>query len=529
MRSALAVLLLSSLALAAPPYPPEPVGGSLVIVGGGAMPDAARDEFIKLAGGAGKAKIVVIPTASATADDAKSHDGYLKPWKDRKVESVKVLHTRDRDEANSAEFVHPLTDATGIWFGGGAQTKLIEAYRGTKVEAAIRKRLDDGAVVGGTSAGAAVMSDLMIESGNPEAKTGPGFGFLPGVVVDQHYTQRKREKRLTGVIAEHPTYAGLGIDEGTAVVLKGGRFLRVVGDGTATVVLAESPARPLLQDVKKAGEVIDLFQIRRAAHFRAAKDQFPAAEAADPVVPKGSLVIVGGGGMAPELWDRFIELAGGKDAPIVFVATAGEDPIRAVPGEVRMLRSRGATNVTVLHTRDRKVADTDEFSKPLLKATGVWFSGGRQWRFVDSYEGTLTEKRFREVLDRGGVIGGSSAGASIQSEYMPRGHPLGNTVMDAEGYERGFGFLPGCAVDQHFFARKRTADMTGLMKRYPQLLGIGLDEGTAIVVRGHTAEVIGRTKVAFYDYRTPPEDSEQDYTEVKAGQKYDLKARAVAE
>ena len=130
------------------------------------------------------------------------------------------------------------------------------------------------------------------------------------------------------------------------------------------------------------------------------------------------------------------------------------------------------------------MADDPKFSESLLKAGGVWFSGGRQWRFVDAYAGTLTEKRFHEVLARGGAIGGSSAGASIQSEYMPRGHPLGNTVMAAEGYERGFGFLPGCAVDQHFFARKRTADMTGLMKKYPQYLGIGIDEGTAIVVTG---------------------------------------------
>jgi cyanophycinase len=129
------------------------------------------------------------------------------------------------------------------------------------------------------------------------------------------------------------------------------------------------------------------------------------------------------------------------------------------------------------------------------------------------------------MLARGGVIGGSSAGASIQSEYMPRGHPLGNTVVAAEGYERGFGYLPGCAVDQHFFARNRTKDMTGLMKRYPQLLGVGIDEGTAIVVTGHTAEVIGKSKVGFYDYRTPPKDGEQDYTEVKAGEKYDLKGR----
>ena len=528
MRSLLIPLLLVTPLVAAPPYPPEPLKGSLVIVGGGKMPDAARDEFVKLAGGPEKAKIVVIPTASTMADEPKEREAFLKPWKDAKCGSVLVLHTRDRKQADSEEFVKAIADATGIWFGGGDQTKLTAAYRGTAVETAIRKRLEHGIVIGGTSAGAAVMSDLMIEGGAEAAKTGPGFGFLPGVVVDQHFTQRKREKRLAGVIGANPTYAGLGIDEGTAVILTGGRLMTVVGDGAATVVLGKSPLRPALADPVKAGGTIDLFQIRRAAHFRSLKDQFPAKTAAVPEVPKGSLVIVGGGGMGPDLWDKFLELAGGKDEPIVFVATAGDDPIRAEPGEVRMLKARGASNVIVLHTRDRKVADTDEFSKPLTTATGVWFSGGRQWRFVDAYEGTLTEKRFREVLARGGVIGGSSAGASIQSEYMPRGHPLGNTVVAAEGYERGFGFLPGCAVDQHFFARKRTADMTGLMTRYPQLLGIGLDEGTAIVVTGHTAEVIGKSKVGFYDYRSPPNDDAKDYVEVPAGGRYDLKERKVA-
>ena len=129
------------------------------------------------------------------------------------------------------------------------------------------------------------------------------------------------------------------------------------------------------------------------------------------------------------------------------------------------------------------------------------------------------------MLDRGGVIGGSSAGASIQAEYMPRGHPLGNTVVAAEGYERGFGYLPGCAVDQHFFARKRTRDMTGLMKQYPQLLGIGIDEGTGIVVKGSTAEVIGKTKVAFFNTTIKPKEGEKDYLEVPAGGKYDLNSR----
>jgi cyanophycinase len=528
MRVLIASILVgASITIAAPPYPPEPIPGSLVIVGGGQMPDVARDEFIKLAGGADSAKIVVIPTASLAADEPKEEAAFLKPWKDLKVGTVVLLHTRDRKQANETEFLKPLAVATGIWFSGGDQARLIQAYQGTGVESAIRKRFQLGHVVGGTSAGAAIMGDLMIEGGTDEAKTAPGFGFIPGIVVDQHFTQRRREKRLTGVIENNKDYAGLGIDEATAVVLTKGRQMRVIGTGAATIVLAKSATRPQFADVVPAGGSIDLFQIRRAAQARAAKNSFPPNPASEAVVAKGSLVIVGGGGVGPEILDRFLELAGGKDQPIVFVATAGDDPISAKPAEVEMLRKHGATQITVLHTRDRKIADTTEFSQALTTARGVWFSGGRQWRFVDAYEGTLTAKRFREVLERGGVIGGSSAGASIQSEYMPRGHPLGNTVMAAEGYEQGFGYLPGCAVDQHFFARKRTADMTGFMKQYPQLLGIGLDEGTAIVVTGSTAEVLGVSRVGFYDSTQPARPGENDYTELKTGDKYDLKTRKV--
>jgi cyanophycinase len=207
------------------------------------------------------------------------------------------------------------------------------------------------------------------------------------------------------------------------------------------------------------------------------------------------------------------------------VSSAHEDPVPIDPAECKSLRKAGAKNVKTLHTRDRREANKPEFLKDLKEAKGVWFSGGRQWRFVDSYEGTEAERLFREVLKRGGVIGGSSAGASIQSEYMPRGHPLGNLVMMAEGYERGFGFLPGTAIDQHFFARRRTQDMTKLMAACPQLLGIGIDEGTAIIVQGPIMEVVGKSKVGVYDRRKPLKPNEPDYEEVPAGAKYDLVRR----
>jgi cyanophycinase len=129
-------------------------------------------------------------------------------------------------------------------------------------------------------------------------------------------------------------------------------------------------------------------------------------------------------------------------------------------------------------------------------------------------------------LARGGVIAGSSAGASIQADYMVRGNPLGNLDISAEGYERGLGFLKGVAIDQHFFKRKRPPDMTELMARYPQLLGIGIDEGTALIVQGEIMQVVGRSTVAVYDRTRPAADNgNADYELLKAGTKFNLRTR----
>ena len=189
----------------------------------------------------------------------------------------------------------------------------------------------------------------------------------------------------------------------------------------------------------------------------------------------------------------------------------------------------GAKNLKVFHLASRAEAFDEEKIKILREAKGVWFCGGRQWRYVDLYLDTPVEKLMHEVLARGGAIGGSSAGATIQGDYLVRGNPLGNMQMMAEGYERGMGFLKGVAIDQHFVKRNRFADMTALKKTFPQLLGLGLDEGAAVVVNGHTLEVIGIKDVAIYDKRQAPEKAEDEYVLLKPGEKYDLKALAKIE
>jgi cyanophycinase len=255
-----------------------------------------------------------------------------------------------------------------------------------------------------------------------------------------------------------------------------------------------------------------------------------AGVATDPIVKgpeHGALVIVGGGRVGPEILTRFFDLAGGRDAPLVVIPTAnGADSYPADWPGLKMFKDFGVTNITVLHTMDRKVADSEEFVRPITTARAVWFPGGRQWRLVDAYLHTRTQREVERVVERGGVVGGSSAGASILSSYMVRGAHENNYIMMAPGYEEGFGLIKGVAIDQHMLTRNRQDDLEEVVAKHPDVLGIGLDESTAIVVRGQQFEVTGASKVAIHDGRVVPGERQQrngkKYFFMGPGEKYDL-------
>jgi cyanophycinase len=241
---------------------------------------------------------------------------------------------------------------------------------------------------------------------------------------------------------------------------------------------------------------------------------------------KGTLVIVGGGQVGPEIRSRFIQLAGGPDANFVIIPTADEDRNLTDLAKIkeRFIQTWGVKNVTVLHTRDKKVADTKAFAEPIRHASGVWFPGGRQWRLVDSYLGTRTDKEIHKLLDRGGVVGGSSAGATIQGSYLVRGAVEGNEVMMAPSHEVGLGLMKNVAIDQHIITRHREKDLDPVIVKHPELLGIGIDESTAIVVHQSQFEVIGKSKVAVHDGK--PHDGGNFYF-LEPGQKFNLATRSV--
>lgn len=216
--------------------------GQLVIIGG--AEDKEGDctvlrEFVRCAGGT-KAKIAVM--TAATSLPGEVGEDYIRVFERLGVESVRVVDTDRRDDAERAENLKIVEEATGAFFTGGDQARIIEYIKGTKLDELLHKRNADGMVVGGTSAGAAMMPDVMIVEGdsetNPRAdivEMGVGMAFLPGVVIDQHFAQRGRLGRLIAALVQQPVVLGFGIDEDTGIVVDGDE-VKVIGRGSVTVV-----------------------------------------------------------------------------------------------------------------------------------------------------------------------------------------------------------------------------------------------------------------------------------------------------
>ncbi|MBP5974663.1 cyanophycinase [Brasilonema sp. CT11] len=214
----------------------------LVIIGG--AEDKEGDcqilrEFVRYAGGT-KAKIVIM--TAATELPREVGENYIRVFERLGAEDVRILDTETREDGSSSTALAAINKATGIFFTGGDQARITSILKDTEVDAAIHQRFSEGIVVGGTSAGAAVMPDVMIVEGDSETNPrmeivdlGPGLAFLPGVVIDQHFSQRGRLGRLVAALVQQPAVLGFGIDENTAMVVTDNQF-EVVGQGCVTVV-----------------------------------------------------------------------------------------------------------------------------------------------------------------------------------------------------------------------------------------------------------------------------------------------------
>jgi cyanophycinase len=235
---------------------------------------------------------------------------------------------------------------------------------------------------------------------------------------------------------------------------------------------------------------------------------------------KGSLVIIGGGEQPDEIWDKIIELAGGKDkARIVVITNASSDTSAYVIKTIDDIKAKVSKDrVSALGLKTIKEANDKSNLKELRQATGVFFVGGRQWRISDVYLNTLAHQEFWNVLARGGVIAGTSAGASIQGSFLWRGDTSGYSVLISD-HTQGLGFLRNSAIDQHILVRNRQFDLADFIKIAPQFIGIGIDESTAVVVQKDSLEVIGNSYVAIHS------SDKEKFSFLRKGDKYDLKER----
>ena len=365
-----------------------------------------------------------------------------------------------------------------------------------------------------------------------------GINLIPDAIVHGGYDDQSDRPVLYSGIAMEPHSVAIGIPDNAGAVLRGRKF-RAYGKPKVTFSITANERQSFrvqhLAPSKRGRRsnpyetVVDLTAWRRDAIERQLPE-FPASKPPTPNVENGTLFIVGGGGMPKGLMQEFVDSSGGSEAHLIYVPCTENESVSSNQRIIRQWKSMGVASATVLHTKDRNRANTDqEFLKPLKRATGIWFGGGRQWNFVDSYYGTQAHKLMKEVLQRGGAIGGSSAGASVQGSYLARANPVANFDIMAPGYERGLGFLNGVAIDQHFSQRGRQKDMTQLANRYPQLLGIGIDEGTAIKVQGQIAEVVGKGKVFFYDRRKPVVPGQDDFLALESESKFNLAEREMVD
>jgi cyanophycinase len=577
-----------------------PERGSLIISGGGGITPKIREKFLELAGGKENANIVVITTnmgdsaiySPQVAERVKEEFG---------VENVTVLHTKSLAEANSDAFIEPLKTATAVYFLGGRQWRSADSYLNTRTHQAFMDVLNRGGVIFGGSAGATIQGSFLWrgDTSGPHILIGnhtQGLGFLKNSVIDQHLLARNRQFDLVEFIRKSPDLIGVGLDERTAILVQRDT-LEVIGESYAVIydhntILGKGNNAHVVdgKEIYTAsngpffflheGQKYDLASRqavnrpprrfdpptnpREAAqgtvHGAALRSITPPSDSeafarVSPVTvrkesttrhgpEKGSLIIAGSG-FTPEVWGKFLELAGGKEKAyiVVITAAAGDSAALNTRTAERIKQRLGIENVITLHTKSLEVANSEEFVEPLKKATGVLFEGGRQWRIADSYLNTLTHLAFWDVLDRGGVIIGGSAGATIQGSFLWRGDTEGPHILIGD-HAQGLGFLKNSAIDQHLLRRNRVFDLVDFIRSAPDFIGIGLDETAAILVQRDTFEVIGNSYAVVYDHNTiigkgnnfKVVDGKEIHTAsngpfffLHKGQKYDLANRKVVD
>ena len=216
---------------------------------------------------------------------------------------------------------------------------------------------------------------------------------------------------------------------------------------------------------------------------------------------KGKLIIIGGGDILDTMYNLFAKEIGGKDQPIVYIPTATDDEPWIQAGEhLVKFTSRGFTNLTTVHTRDKQKANDPVFIDRIRNAKGVFIGGGDQANIANAFLGTAVHQELFSLLNRGGIIMGTSAGATIMGDLMITGWEQRKAPNVLHTYPPGLAFMKNTSIDQHVLVRNRQFDLVPMMEANTNILGMALDEATAAYVNRDSIQVIGRSYMMIYDH-----------------------------
>ncbi len=493
-----------------------PISGKIMLVGSDKISSPVGAAFAFLAGGK-NGKLVILNNAAGLRME-------IFPQWHKLIGDVTVITLDKSKNTMTKAELETLRSATAVWLADDLSKNLVGLQLGNELKDLL---LRDGGV-GGQGVAAESIATLVTEGESIR----DGFNLLTNSCIS---TSINKKKTFAETLNSIPGRVGWKISPKAAVVIHNSRQISVIGYSGIILRTAANGEWPERVAAFGPGNYVlpvlpfttDLISWNRSGLARLGKI-FPPSEAPVPEVPKGALLIIGGNGSPEGMWEKVVSFAGGIDAHYVCLSQT-EDCSAA-----EKLKSLGCTNVAI-HVVKTGFNGIDQGSDPSLlrdlgTANAVYFGGGRTYKFMDAYLDTPAQKLMKGVLDRGGIILGTSAGAQIQGDFLLRGDPRTNDTVWMEGNDKGLGFIQGVIIDAHFRQRGRENILPSLLVKFPQMLGIGIDESTAIWVQDTIAEVLGPHLVTFYDLKN---SKNQDASSVKVGdpvilktgEKYDLKNR----
>ncbi len=488
--------------------------------------------------------------------DPKQYGRWAALQSNNQIADFDFLYREPSNTASNERFFKLLESATGVWLPAYDQEWLPREFAKeyprvtSRFQLALRQVVARGGVVGGLGGGmnslaeTIIASDSIGERGWTKAKLGFGLALIDGAVVDQNFEARAgRLERLTDLLrngvrlnrlADVPGVErrtiGLGVERQTAMILQGNK-IRVMGEGRGHVFLKSNGDRTITWRTLAPGEApivihsnTNATQARQAAVEPSARtpNPFGMPESQDPAHP-GSVVLHGGGN-TDEIIDMLPRLTSAAKPRLVHCPAAREScrPSAEWSGEKlaarledvfspwRDLQKSGRlSDLVFVTTNNAADANQPEFVKPLTQANALWFCGGDQKPLanllVDGLQPTMFQLEAQNIVRRGGIVGGTSAGLAIMPEIMIEGGESTSERPEVAALSRGLGMMKYVLAEQHFDARTgRIERLTGLLRDHKRLgnflptsepgrlIGLAVEEDTALIAQGNRLRVAGR-------------------------------------